>query len=152
LSFALNRAVTGPAPWGFHLVNILLHGGVTVLAYRLSRLVLGKRTLAFMAGLLFAVHPIHTEAIANIVGRAELIVAAAVLGALITGVGRRSPSPARIAATGGLFAVGILAKENAIALLPIWALLTAYLWPEGGLRVRVAAALRDRLLWVLVAI
>ncbi|XP_033881483.1 protein O-mannosyl-transferase TMTC2-like isoform X1 [Acipenser ruthenus] len=72
LSFRLNHALGGLDPWGYHLVNILLHCSVTGLFTRLSRLLLGGGYWTLVAGLLFASHPVHTEAVAGIVGRADV--------------------------------------------------------------------------------
>ena len=67
----LHGADEGDA-WKFHLVNLLLHAAVTALVAELARR-LGGLKLAWIVGLLFAVHPVHVEAVANIVGRAELM-------------------------------------------------------------------------------
>eukprot|EP00064_Thunnus_orientalis_P000231 superscaffoldBa00000011_g231 len=71
LSFRLNHAVGGLEPWGYHLVNVAFHGAVTGLFTSLARLLLGGGLWSLLAGLLFASHPIHTEAVAGIVGRAD---------------------------------------------------------------------------------
>ncbi|XP_026167362.1 protein O-mannosyl-transferase TMTC2 isoform X2 [Mastacembelus armatus] len=71
LSFRLNHAVGGLEPWGYHLVNVVFHGAVTFLFTSLARLLLGRGLWSLLAGLLFASHPIHTEAVAGIVGRAD---------------------------------------------------------------------------------
>lgn len=71
LSFRLNHAVGGLEPWGYHLVNVAIHGAVTGLFTSLARLLLGEGLWTLLAGLLFASHPIHTEAVAGIVGRAD---------------------------------------------------------------------------------
>ncbi|CAJ1057168.1 protein O-mannosyl-transferase TMTC2-like [Xyrichtys novacula] len=71
LSFRLNHAVGGLEPWGYHLVNVVLHGAVTGLFTTLARLLLGGGLWSLLAGLLFASHPIHTEAVAGVVGRAD---------------------------------------------------------------------------------
>ncbi|XP_029452947.1 protein O-mannosyl-transferase TMTC2 [Rhinatrema bivittatum] len=72
LSFRLNYAIGGLEPWSYHLVNILLHAAVTGLFTKFSRALLGDGHWTFLAGLLFASHPIHTEAVAGIVGRADV--------------------------------------------------------------------------------
>src|SRR6516162_722818 len=74
-TLALNWAIGDEHPFGYHLLNVLLHGAVGSLLY----LVLGKllervrngTTVAWVAALLFVVHPIHTEVVASIVGRSE---------------------------------------------------------------------------------
>lgn len=71
LSFRLNHAVGGLDPWGYHLVNVAFHGAVTGLFTCLARLLLGGGLWSVLAGLLFASHPVHTEAVAGVVGRAD---------------------------------------------------------------------------------
>ncbi|XP_012502820.1 PREDICTED: transmembrane and TPR repeat-containing protein 2 [Propithecus coquereli] len=72
LSFRLNHAIGGLNPWSYHLVNVLLHAAVTGLFTSFSKILLGDGYWTFMAGLMFASHPIHTEAVAGIVGRADV--------------------------------------------------------------------------------
>ncbi|XP_017654723.1 protein O-mannosyl-transferase TMTC1 isoform X2 [Nannospalax galili] len=58
----------------FHAVNVILHCLVTlVLMYTCHKTVFKSRGLAFVTALLFAVHPVHTEAVAGIVGRADVL-------------------------------------------------------------------------------
>ncbi|XP_061891992.1 protein O-mannosyl-transferase TMTC2 [Entelurus aequoreus] len=71
LSFRFNHAAGGLDPWGYHLVNVGLHGAVTGLFTWLAHLLLGGGWWSLLAGLLFASHPIHTEAVAGLVGRAD---------------------------------------------------------------------------------
>jgi len=72
-SYALNRMVAGLSSPAFHVVNIALHAVVSVLVVLLTEAVLRDRRLAVVAGLLFAAHPVHTEAVTGIVGRAEVL-------------------------------------------------------------------------------
>lgn len=75
LTFRLNYLLGGLQPWGYHLVNVLLHCLATLLLIRIARLVLPKTKSQIgeaVTGLLFAAHPIHTETVAGIVGRADL--------------------------------------------------------------------------------
>ncbi|XP_023571819.1 transmembrane and TPR repeat-containing protein 1 isoform X2 [Octodon degus] len=61
-------------PFYFHAVNMILHCLVTlVLMYTCDRAVFRSPGLAFVTALLFAVHPVHTEAVAGIVGRADVL-------------------------------------------------------------------------------
>ena len=62
-TFRLNYLLHELEPMGYHLVNILLHGVVCYLYVQLCGLVLSEVWPALIAGLLFAVHPIHTEAV-----------------------------------------------------------------------------------------
>ncbi|KPP59854.1 hypothetical protein Z043_122189 [Scleropages formosus] len=59
----LNIMLGGMTPLYFHMVNVVLHCAVTaLLMYTCKRAVFDDSRLAFLAALLFAVHPIHTEA------------------------------------------------------------------------------------------
>ena len=62
-TFRLNYMLHGLQPMGYHLVNLLLHAVVCYLYVRLCVLVLKQVWPALLAGLLFAMHPIHTEAV-----------------------------------------------------------------------------------------
>ena len=72
-SYAIDWQLGGAA-WWFHAVNVAWHAGASVAVAWLARQWSGERA-ALAAGLLFAVHPVHVEAVANIVGRAELMAA-----------------------------------------------------------------------------
>lgn len=120
LSFGIDHAIAGNAPFWPHLVNCFLHAGVTLglaaLAVRLS----GRRNLGFLAGALFAVHPMHTEAVTWISGRAELLAALFSLGALLLASGAGPAHATRRSAW--VFAASLLAigsKESAVMVSPI---------------------------------
>ncbi|MFQ5701903.1 MAG: tetratricopeptide repeat protein, partial [Acidobacteriota bacterium] len=108
LSFRLNYLVTGATPWSYHLVNLLLHGAVTAVALRLLRRLTGSLAAAAAGAIVFATHPVHSEAVIGVVGRAELLAAVCVLSAWLC---RDRPWLAW-----PLFACGLLSKENAIVL------------------------------------
>ncbi|XP_053365081.1 protein O-mannosyl-transferase TMTC2 [Clarias gariepinus] len=72
LSFRLNYALGGLEPRGYHLFNVGLHCCVTVLFTALCGLLLAGGPWSLLAGLLFASHPVHTEAVAGLVGRADM--------------------------------------------------------------------------------
>lgn len=64
LGYAICYHLFGPLAYGFHLVNVCLHVGVVLLVFAVARVMLKDRTVAFVAACLFAIHPIHTEAVA----------------------------------------------------------------------------------------
>lgn len=75
MSFRLNHLLGGFQPWGYHLVNVLLHCLATGLVVRVARKIFPSSCVPVgpaIAGLMFATHPVHTEAVAGIVGRADL--------------------------------------------------------------------------------
>ena len=61
-------------PCGYHITSILLHALNGILVYTLLLLVLGHRGASFLGSLFFTVHPVHTEAVTYIAGRADLLV------------------------------------------------------------------------------
>ncbi|KAM8883413.1 protein O-mannosyl-transferase TMTC1 [Synchiropus picturatus] len=74
LTFKLNILLGGMVPLYFHMVNLCLHCGVTcLLMHTCERCVFTESRLAFVTALLFAVHPVHTEAVSGIVGRADVL-------------------------------------------------------------------------------
>ncbi len=75
-TYALNYLLAGLAPWSYHLVNVLLHGLVSVLVFGLALRWRLSITAAAIGALLFAVHPVHVEVVAGIVGRKDLLAAA----------------------------------------------------------------------------
>jgi len=136
-SYALDYRLSGSPHW-FHAVNVLWAGLaaalLTLLACRLADPVTGLVT-----GLLFAVHPVHVEAVANVVGRAELMAAAGYATALLCALEvDRRPVYAIGVALGAAFAIGC--KELA-ATLPA-AIILLYVGRGAGVRaaLRPAAA------------
>ncbi len=134
LSYAVNFAIGGLTPWGYHLVNVVLHAGVSALVYAVAASLFHNRGLAFFAGIAFALHPIHTEAVANVVGRAELLAALLVflawfayLKALeVDGIRR----VLRYAASVICFLLALLSKEHAVVLLGLLVLSDVFLYTQ----------------------
>lgn len=120
LTFALDYALVGPAPFWFHLVNVGLHALVSVLVLLVFARVGRPSAVAFGAALLFASHPVHTEVVANVVGRAELLAAAGFFVAwrcwLAADAASGAAATGWLGAAAGTFFLAMLAKENAIAL------------------------------------
>jgi tetratricopeptide (TPR) repeat protein len=140
LTWALQYAVHGRAPLGYHLVNVLLHALATALVVLLARRLLQAAVPsraaagALGAGLLFALHPAHVEAVAPIVGRADLLAAAFGLGALLLALGPRTPR--RLSAAFAALLAGMLSKETAAAIPLLYALVAALVPDAAGLAAR----------------
>jgi protein O-mannosyl-transferase len=122
LTFALDHAIHGLDPFGFHLVNVALHALVSVLVLSVFAVAAAARRTALAAALLFAVHPIHTEVVANVVGRAEMLAAAGFFLAwrfwlaADAAAGARGAAAAWTAAAAVAYFLATLGKENAVAL------------------------------------
>jgi hypothetical protein len=139
----------------FHAANIALYALASVLVFQLARRLL-PLWAAWVTAAIFAVHPVHVEAVANVVGQSELIVGIALLTATslyirdrLTG-SLKSSTAAQILT---LYAVACFAKEHGIVL-------PAILGAAELLVVRDSASLTERvrrlrpfyLLFVLIAV
>ncbi len=139
ISFQLEHAIFGFAPFFFHFDNVLLH----IIACSLVFLFLEKlglrRTTAFVAALVFAVHPINTEAVAWVSARKDLLCAVFSLSALLTYMRyRRQGNNSYLWMTFGFLSLALLSKPLAIVLPFIFILLD---WKESG-RVRKSDVVR----------
>lgn len=129
LSFKLNYLLGGFRPLGYHLVNVLLHCLATGLVVKLARQLLLPGWGPAVAGLLFASHPIHTETVAGVVGRADLAACNCYLMAFLlytTHMNLREKDDPRhwfaIAGTIALSAAAVLFKETAVTALLVCAI------------------------------
>lgn len=125
LSLAIDWAIWGANPFGFHLTNLILHAAASLLVCWLA-LGLGLgRGVAWAGGLLFAVHPIHAESVAWIAGRTDVLAflgAGASLALFLRAEARREAGLGDRGARAGslvLFALALAAKEMA-AVVPLW--------------------------------
>ena len=73
LTYDLDYSLGGLNPRIYHLFNIVFHALNTALVYQLARRLLRGGWPAFVTAILFAVHPIQTEAVTNISGRKDLL-------------------------------------------------------------------------------
>lgn len=115
LSYLLEYSIGGINPAIYHLDNILLHFLCSVLVYLVVRKITDNESGSVAAALLFAVHPVHVEAVANVSGRSEILASLFTMAALFTFI---SP-PRRVpwyAVSPFLLLIGLLAKENAVVL------------------------------------
>uniref|UniRef100_A0A8C5G508 Protein O-mannosyl-transferase TMTC3 n=1 Tax=Gouania willdenowi TaxID=441366 RepID=A0A8C5G508_GOUWI len=122
LTFRLNYLFSELRAASYHLLNVVLHAVVCVLFLRVCRLFLDK-TYSLVAALLFAVHPIHTEAVTGVVGRAELLSSIFLLAAFLAYTKSTSSNHSivwpPIALTVVLVAVATLCKEQGITVIGI---------------------------------
>jgi hypothetical protein len=124
LSYLFNYSVLGEGaqPAGYHVVNLALHLGNAFLLLALARRFGASFWLAFTAAAVWATHPILTEAVTNIVGRADLLSAFGVLGALYCLLRWRENAGRQLAWIAGTVICSCLAvgaKESGAALLGV---------------------------------
>ncbi len=140
LSFMVDARLWGGAPAGYRLVNLALHLAATALvvliAWRHARarpVPFSARGAALVAGLLFAVHPAHVEAVTWITGRADLLGTVAALAFWLGGESH-GDGGSRLSAGLGLAAltIGVFTKEFCLVLPPLLALRWALVDPRAG--------------------
>lgn len=124
LSYTANWTM-GLGVLGFHLTNLLIHLLNAYLVYRLSQLFVQQQSRAaamhhvpLLAALLFAAHPIHTEAVSYISGRSAALMTTFYLAALLFYViGRTQQKPPYVyVATPLFFILALAVKETAVTL------------------------------------
>lgn len=106
----------GGHPLLFHVVNVALHVAATLVVLALL-LELISLPAAFAGGSIFAVHPVHVEAVANVVGLAEVLSTLCVVGACLVHIRGGPISTWRTSLLVGLlYLVGFGTKESAVTL------------------------------------
>src|SRR5271157_228213 len=131
-SYLLNYAIfgNGPHPAGYHWVNFALHAVNIALVYLLGLLLFQenqrKEHLALALAAVWAVHPVLTESVTNIVGRADLLAGFGVLaGLLCHAKGAVAAGGRRVEWLAGLMAaatIGMFSKESGVVLLAAMAI------------------------------
>uniref|UniRef100_A0A8L7T4E6 dolichyl-phosphate-mannose--protein mannosyltransferase n=2 Tax=Brugia malayi TaxID=6279 RepID=A0A8L7T4E6_BRUMA len=130
ITFAINYAISGLHTTTYHIVNITLHAIICVLLYKilinLSKIFYEKypNRIAFHVSLLFAIHPIHSEAVASIVGRSELLMTLFTLTALHLYIKCWCKSEFSMKSKFtivSLSAIALFSKEQGIVVMPLCA-------------------------------
>ena len=125
--FALEYELFGKNPFFSHLFNVLLYALTCAILYRLLVRVFTERfgqmqacAVALIASLLFAAHPIHTEAVTNIKGRDEIVtLLLSLLAVHISMNYREDKNKMWLVLTGIVFFLALMSKENAITFLAV---------------------------------
>jgi len=110
----------GATPMGFHITNTTLHAVVGVLVYFVAAAILGYGLAPLIVALLFATHPVHTEAVTYIAGRTDVTMGIFFLVSLLLYIRfRKSAGTSRHFLYAGsvlAFILALLCKEAAVAL------------------------------------
>lgn len=122
LTYALDWAISGGAEWWFHLANVVLHALATALVVLVALRWL-QPLGALAAGVVFAVHPVHVEAVANVAGRSEILATLGLLAAVLCARRYRTADPPVrtrwLALTLLTTAAALGSKEHAVVALGI---------------------------------
>ncbi len=126
ITFAIEYGLVGFSPFIGHLINILLYAFACLLIYKVLKMLFppGKKpfylTISFIATALFIAHPLHTEVVANIKGRDEILSLLGSFGALYFILRyTQNSKPLYLLWASLVFFLGLLSKENAITFIAI---------------------------------
>jgi protein O-mannosyl-transferase len=129
VSFMIDYAISGGqgqnvSPFMFHLSNVLWHGAAAVLLLALLIRLGARDYAAICVALVYAVHPVHTEAVTYISGRADSMSAAFMFAALAFALWDTNVQTRLTGAllSGLLFICALLSKEAALIYAPLLAL------------------------------
>jgi hypothetical protein len=121
LSFASNYAAFGDSPFSFHLVNLLLHAANSLLLFLFLLALFSDLRISFIAGLLFALHPVASEAVCPVVGRCDTLATFFSLLFLLYYVRswRRGTRRLDVLIASVLLFLALLSKEHAVVFVPL---------------------------------
>lgn len=125
-SYWINVKLAGLYSPAFRAVNLLLHVAVAFLVYKMARRLHTGRIAAILAGIFFAVHPLHSEAVIPASGRAELLCAIFVFAGIFF-YSYSVNSLAALAASLLCFIFACWSKEHGIVLFPLCILYDVYM-------------------------
>lgn len=117
ITFAIERALWGEAPAGYHALNLFLHTAAVLLFRAVAAALFNNRRLAFVAALVLALHPVATETVCFLAGGRNTLLAACFGLLALLGHIRQRPVPAT-----ACFLLAIFSKEFAL-LFPVIMLL-----------------------------
>ena len=130
VTFAMEYGLFGLRPHITHFINVLLYAALIGLLYRfLDRFVFKQKPfISFLVALLFAIHPIHTEVVANIKSRDELMCMIFLLLSmeLLFRHVLEKKNPLQLAGSLFMFFLSLLSKENGLVYIAVVPLLLYY--------------------------
>jgi predicted membrane-bound dolichyl-phosphate-mannose-protein mannosyltransferase len=153
VAYLLCYQVFGPRPLGFHLLNLVLNVAVVCVVFLVTKRMFQDRNLALMAAVLFAIHPIHTEAIAWIAAHPDLQLGLFYLLTFwffleVARPGGRFSYFAQLGMAGS-FVLALFSKEPAVT-LPLLATVYEHFYRADRAETRPAQkVLRYAVLWLL---
>ncbi len=114
-TYAINYALARFNVAAYHFTNVLLHILTAFCAYLLLQLIFRNELLALLAGVLFVIYPVHTEAVAYISGRADLLAALFILISFIVYLKYLATGSRRwLYLTLALYILALFSKENSL--------------------------------------
>ena len=153
--YLLCYQIFGPLAYGFHFASLALHAGVVGLVFLVTRRMTANRWLAFIAGALFALHPIHVESVAWIAAVTDLQLTFFYLLTFLCFLRLAAPgggrSPAMQLAMAGSFVLTLVSKEQAFTLPALATVYEHFCRDDRSETTLAQKAGRYYLLWMLAA-
>jgi tetratricopeptide (TPR) repeat protein len=132
LSFLLNWSVFGGSAGAYHAFNFLLHALNVWLVWLLARRFWNERRPPLLIATLWAVHPVLTESVTNVAGRADLLAGTAVLGGFLFYL--KSKQDWRwLFALAAITTIGVFSKESAVTIVGVIMLYEVLCGSDGRL-------------------
>lgn len=132
-AYLLSYHAFGKVAFGYHLVNLVMNAAVVLVLFWLALALFRRRSVAFLAALIFALEPVHSEAVAWIAGLTGLEVSLFCALAFLCFVKASRPQGARsegmIAGMAVFYALALLSKEQALC-LPLLATIYEHAYRE----------------------
>lgn len=127
VTFAIEHSVFGDNPFIRHFINVLLYGLCGLIIFRIFSILVPEKEnrlwllgIPFLATTLYILHPVHSEVVANIKGRDEIMTAIGALGSLYFVLRfLSSRNKLWLLASGVSMFLGLMSKENAITFLAV---------------------------------
>ena len=153
--YLLCYQIFGPLAYGFHFASLALHVGVVGLLFLVTRRLTANRLVAFIAGALFALHPIHVESVAWIAAVTDLQLTFFYLLTFLCFLKLAAPgggrSPAMQLAMAGSFVLTLFSKEQAFTLPALATVYEHFCRDDRSETTLAQKAGRYYLLWLLAA-
>lgn len=138
VTFAVEQSIFGDNTFIRHFINILLYGLCGLLIFRIFSILMPDKKdspwllgIPFLTAALYILHPVHSEVVANIKGRDEIMTTIGAMGALYYALRYLSkPNKLYLLASGILMFLGLMSKENAITFLAVIPL-TMYIFTKA---------------------
>ena len=138
--YALDEKISGGTARGYHLSNNIVHAINSALLFAVVVRLLRRREVAFLAAMIFALHPVHVEAVTIISHRKDLLATLFAFASLYCYL-RKSDSIVWYLCSLPLFGLAVVSKEVAAVMLPFAFLAADVTAGAGPLRQRVRRGL-----------
>lgn len=136
LSYQFNYLFAGLAGGFYHFTNLVLHAGNAALIFWVTSLITKNKRIALLAGAVFAVHPLNTEAAVWLAARKDLLSTFFYLGTLVAFLRYDGKNPRTYAVGIGLFILALLSKVSVLT-LPLTLLILSFAKEGTGLKKRL---------------